>query len=95
MKNTERNVNILNLMSFVALIIVAILVIVNQLLPVVGIETTGPFFHVLETIEKLFTVIVIGISAYNFVANKGKGLKITYWVAVALFIAGIVLIWFK
>ena len=49
MKNTEKNVNILNLMSFVALVIVAILVVVNQLLPVVGIETTGPFFHALET----------------------------------------------
>lgn len=95
MKNTEKNVNILNLMSFVALVIVAILVVVNQLLPVVGIETTGPFFNVLATVEKLFTIIVIGISAYNFVANKGKGLKITYWIAVALFIAGIVLIWFK
>ncbi len=94
MKNTEKNVNILHLMSFVALVIVAILVVVNKLLPIVGVNTSGPFFYALETIEKLFTLIVIGISAYNFVANKSKALKITYWVSVAVFIAGVVLIWF-
>lgn len=94
MKRTEKNVNVLNLMSFVALVIVAVLVVVNKLLPVVGVNTTGPFFHALETVEKLFTIIVIGISAYNFVAKKGKAIKITYWVSVALFVAGVVLIWF-
>ena len=94
MKNTEKNVNILNLMAFVALIIVAVLIVVNKLLPIIGIETKGAFFNALETIQLLFTIIIIGISAYNFVANKGKGLKITYWVAVALFVASIVLLWF-
>ena len=94
MKNTEKNVNLLNLMAFVALIIVAVLIVVNKFLPIVGIETKGAFFNVLETIQLLFTIIIIGISAYNFVANKGKGLKITYWVAVVFFIASIVLLWF-
>lgn len=94
MKNTEKNVNILNLMAFVALIIVAVLIVVNKLLPVIGIETKGPFFNALETIQLLFTIIVIGISAYKFVANKSKTWKIIYWICVVLFIASIVLLWF-
>ena len=94
MKKTEKNINLLNLLSFVSLIIVAVLIVVNNLLPIIGIETKGPFFNVLRTIQEIFTVIVIGVSAYNFVAKKGKGLKITFWIAIAIFVVGIVLLWF-
>lgn len=92
MKKEDRN--ILNLLAFSALIIVALLIVVNNLLPIIGIDIGGPFFKLLSTIEKIFTVIVIGLSAYNFVAGKTKTFKIIYWVAVALFVVGIVLVWF-
>ena len=94
MKKTEKNINVLNLLSFVSLIIVAVLIVVNNLLPIIGIETKGAFFNVLRTIQEIFTVIVIGVSAYNFVAKKGKGLKIAFWIAIAIFVVGIVLLWF-
>ena len=94
MKNTSKNENTLNLMAFVALVIVAVLIVVNKLLPIIGIETKGLFFNALETVQLLLSVIVIGISAYNFVANKSKTWKIIYWISIALFIASIILLWF-
>ena len=92
MKKTNKNV--INLLAFSALIIVAVLIVVNNLLPIIGVEMTGPFFRLLSTIEKIFSIIVIGLAAYNFVAGKTKAIKIVYWVAVALFVVGIVLVWF-
>ena len=92
MKKTNKNV--INLLAFSALIIVAVLVVVNNLLPIVGVNVSGPLFKLLATVEKIFTIIVIGLAAYNFVAGKTKTIKIIYWVAVALFIVGVVLVWF-
>ena len=88
------NKNILDLLSFFALVIVAILIVVNNLLPIVGVEIKGVVFSVLNTIKEVFILIVVGLSAYNFVADKTKGWKITYLVAMILFVAGIVLYWF-
>lgn len=86
--------NLLNLLSFFALVIVAILIFVNKLLPMVGINASGPLFGILSTIKEIFILIVVGLSAYNFVAYKSKAWKIVFWVAIVLFIAGVVLIWF-
>ncbi len=88
------NKNILNLFSFIALIIVAVLIVINNLLPIVGVNITGAFFSILNTIKEVLILIVVGISAYNFVAGKSKTYKIIYWIAIGLFIAGIILIWF-
>lgn len=92
MKKTDNN--LLNLLAFISLVILAVLIVVNNFLPIIGINTTGVFFTILKTIQSLLTIIVIGVSAYNFVCNKSKAIKITYWVCIALFVAGIVLMWF-
>ena len=86
--------NLLNCLSFFALVIVAVLIVVNNLLPLVGIEIKGMLFSILNTVKEVFILIVIGLSAYNFIAYKSKTWKIIYWVGVALFVAGVVLSWF-
>ena len=91
MKNEK---NVLSFLSFFALLIVAILIFVNKLLPIVGINVGGSLFDILSTIKEVFILIVVGISAYSFVANKNKTWKIVFWVAILLFVAGVVLIWF-
>lgn len=85
------NKNILNLLSFFALIIVAVLIVINNLLPAIGVNVSGRLFSILGTIKDIFILIVIGLSAYNFVAGKSKGWRITYWIAIVLFIVGVVL----
>lgn len=91
MKNDK---NVLSFLSFFALLIVAILIFVNKLLPIVGINVGGSLLDILSTIKEVFILIVVGISAYSFVANKNKTWKIVFWVAILLFVAGVVLIWF-
>ncbi len=93
--DNNSNKSVLNLLSYAILMIVALLIVVNNFLPIVGIDTTGTFFVVLETIEKIFTLIVIGISAYRFTKNKHKAFKIIFWIAVALFALGVIFIWIK
>ena len=90
----KSNKNILNLFCFIALIIIAILILINNLLPLVGVNVSGPFFSALNTIKEILILIVVGLYAYYFVAGKSKTWKIIYWIAIALFIVGIILIWF-
>ncbi len=96
MKNSNKtgNKNILNLLSFFALAIVAVLIIINNLFPMVGIVIEGSFKNILSTVKDVFVLIVIGLCAYNFVAGKSKAWKIVFLVAVLLFVAGIILYWF-
>lgn len=87
----SENKNIFNLFSFIVLVIAAVLIFVNKLLPVIGINAGGPLFAILDTIKDVLILIVIGLLAYNFAKGKKKGWKITYWVSLGLFVAGIVL----
>ena len=90
----SENKSIFYFFSFIVLIIAAILIAVNNLLPIIGVNVSGPLFSVLSTIKEIFILIVIGFSAYYFVVGKKKVWKIIYWIAIALFIVGIVLLWF-
>ncbi len=88
------NKSILNLFAFIALITLAILEILTGLNSL-GLELFGAtVLNLLNTIKNICVVIVIGILAYSFVADKKKGWKITYWICVAIFIVGTVLMWF-
>lgn len=90
----KSDTKILNLLAFFALCIVAVLILVNNLLPLLGINVTGAIFNFLATLKEIFILIIIGISAYNYVLGKSKGWTVAFWVAVVIFVVGIVLIWF-
>ncbi len=91
------NKNFINLLAYCSLIIVALLMFVDKLLPVVGVQIQGGglgiFFNILRTISNVFTVIILGISAYNFAENNKKWIKILFWIAVVVFIVATVLLW--
>lgn len=88
------NKNFINTLSYVSLIIVALLILINNILPIIGLEIGGTIINVLETVKNLFILIVIGTSAYNFLPGKAKWVKVLFWVSVIVFIAGSVLLWF-
>lgn len=87
----SENRSIFYFFSFIVLVIAAILIFVNKLLPVVGVNASGPLFTILDTIQNIFVLLVIGFFAYYFVSGKKKAWKIVYWISLALFIVGIVL----
>ncbi len=87
----------INLLAYCSLIIVALLMFVDRLLPVVGVTISGGwlgiFFNILRTISNLFTVIILGISAYKFTEDSKKWVKILFWIAVLVFVVATVLMW--
>ncbi len=92
---SNRN-NVFDFLSYIVLVIAALLIFINKLLPLVGLNISGATIHVLETIKEVFILLVIGFSAYNFVAHKrNKAWKVIFIIAMVIFIAGIVLIWFN
>ena len=93
MKNSERNVNVLHFIAFVALIVVAILQVFSVLSHFGVLSVTGFLPNFLETIKNFCVCLVVGILAYNFVAGKSRGVKITFWVCLAIIIIGTILIW--
>ena len=47
----------LNFIAFFSLFIVAVLVLINNILPLIGVSITGMFVNVLETIKDIFFII--------------------------------------
>lgn len=93
MKKERKNNGIFNLFSYIVLIVASILIFVNNLLPAVGITMGGVVFNILETLKDVLILIMIGIMSYNFILGKGKVAKIFYWVAIVIFVVGVVLRW--
>ncbi|MBE5749987.1 MAG: hypothetical protein E7346_03885 [Clostridiales bacterium] len=89
------NKNTLNTLSYVALIIVALLILIENVLPLIGInEIKGPLISVLKTVRNMFVLIVIGISAYNFLPGRAKWVSVLFWVAIIVYVVGTILLWF-
>ncbi len=82
---------LLSFIAFVALIAVALLQILDALSPL--IQLGAVLSNIINTIKNLCVCLVIGVTAYGFVAKKSKGFKITYWICIAIFVVFTVLIW--
>ena len=87
--------NFLNLIAFLALLIVAVLFTISGVLPHFGIEIQGDAINILDTIRSSLILVIIGCFSYNFVKGKAKLLKTFFWISIAIYVAGVVLIWFK
>jgi hypothetical protein len=92
MKSTNKNK--LNTLSYVALVLLAVLLFVSKLLPMVGVMIDGTFINILDTVKNILVLIVIGVSAYNFTINRAKWVTMLYWTAVLVFAVGTLLVWF-
>ncbi|MBS6464282.1 MAG: hypothetical protein KH436_05055 [Firmicutes bacterium] len=89
---SESKKGVFNLFSYIALILAALLLVVYNLLPLVGVNVGGTFFGVLAMIKDVLMVIVVGYFAYYFAySTKGKAWKIIFWIALVLYIAGVIL----
>ncbi|MBQ8427369.1 MAG: hypothetical protein IJX16_06405 [Clostridia bacterium] len=93
MKNS--NQNLLRCISYLALMIVALLLAVEYLLPLIGVELGGIFINVLNTVKNIFIIIVVGVNAFNFVGGKAKWVKWLFWIAIIVIIVATVLMWIR
>lgn len=95
MKNNEKNVNVLNLIAFIGVILIAVLEIFGFFTRHNILTVGGVLVDILDTIKNLCILFVIGITAYNFVKGKGKALLITYIVAMCIIVLTTIFIWIK
>lgn len=93
--NGSTRYDVIKLCCYIALVIGALFVFINTLLPVCGVSVSGPLFAVLATIERIAFLIGVGLAAYGFAVQKGKKSVwfIVFIIAVVLFIVGIILGW--
>ena len=89
----QKNDQLINTLAYFAIALIAILIVIQYFFPVIGIEIKGAFLHVLQTLQNVFILIVLGLAAYNFVNGKKKGWIISYWVFVIIFIVATIFIW--
>ena len=93
MRNSENN-NVFNFMAFVGFVIIAVLEIISGL-RAIGVDIFGAtIMNLLNTIKNVCVMIVVGVYAWRFVSGKSKGLKITYFIALIVYIVFTVMMWF-
>ena len=77
------------LCCFIALILAAVLILIFNVLPHIGLSIGGPVVRVLTFVKDIALLLGIAFGAYSFCQGK-NGLVITFWVAVALYVASAV-----
>ena len=80
-----------NLKKQVSVILAAVLIFVNNLLPLIKINVSGTFFDVLELIKDIALLLGIVFGAWSFARAHGKTWVIIFWVAVVLYIASAIM----
>ncbi len=76
--------------SFWALIIAALIIFINNVLPRIGITITGKVIGILGLVSNIALLLGIAFGAYAYADNKGRGWRITFWIATILFLASTV-----
>ena len=87
------NNSALKAMAYIAFIVIAVLIVVNNLFPLMGITIGGPIKNTLETVKNVLVLLVLGIMAFNFASGCAKWVKVLYWIALVIFIAGTIILW--
>ena len=85
--------DLLKTISFLALIIFALLLAIERILPLLGVNIEGMLLNILDTIKNIFIVIVIGINAFSFTEGKANWVKWLFWIAIIIIIVATVLMW--
>ena len=81
----------IKLCCYIALILAAVLIFINNRLPLVGVEVTGPLFGALRLVKDIALLIGIVFGAFAFARSAGKVWTIIFWVAVVLYVASTIM----
>ena len=78
----------LGLMAFIVLVVGAVTMIINFALGIANDKQITTWYQlvpvILQGIVGLLTYTVFTIASVGFVKNKGKGVKVCYWISVVV-----------
>lgn len=81
----------IKLCCFITLLLAAILIFVDNLLPLIGVDVSGALFNVLRLIKDIALLLGIVFGAFSFARAHGKTWVIIFWIAVILYVASAIL----
>ncbi len=92
-QRTERAArnDLIRICCYFALILAAVLIFVDNLLPLVGVDVSGRLFGIIRLVKDIALLIGIVFGAFAFARSKGKAWQIVFWIALALYIASVIL----
>lgn len=79
--------DLIKLCCFITLILAAVLILIKNVLPLLGVQIDGTLPHALELIKDIALLLGIAFSAFAFARSSGKTAIIIFWVAVAIYVA--------
>lgn len=85
--------NLLATLSFIVLTIFALLLAVEYILPIIGVNLEGTLLNILNTIKNFFIVVIIGVMAFSFIEGKAKWLVWVFWISIIIIIVATVIMW--
>lgn len=77
----------IKLCCFITLLLAAVLIFVDKLLPLVGVDVSGMLFSILRLIRDIALLLGIVFGAFSFARAHGKTWVIIFWIAVVLYVA--------
>ena len=86
MAETSRQ-DFINLCFMIALFLAALLIFINNVLPLIGVNISGALMGALNLIKDIALLLGIAFGAWKFVRYRGKTWVILYWVAIGLYVA--------
>lgn len=75
-----------NICAFIGLVILALLLFINNVLPLLGISLGGKILSALSLIKDIAILFAIVFGAYSF-ASGSKTKRIIFWISLAIYVA--------
>ena len=90
-ERTERQAKtaLVNICAFIALFLAAFLYVLSPILNL--FDSLRTIVSVLNMLASYSLLIAIALPAWNFVCYKKKAWRVCYWVALAIYIVGVML----
>lgn len=87
----QARADFIKICCFVTLLLAAVLLFIDRLLPLVGVEVSGPLFGALRLVKDIALLLGIIFGAWSFARRHGKAWIIIFWIAVAIYVAGAIM----
>ena len=76
----------IKLCCFVTLLLAAVLIFVDNLLPLIGVEVGGSLIGILRLVKDIALLLGIVFGAFSFARAHGKTWVIIFWIGVVFYV---------
>ena len=76
----------IKLCCFVTLLLAAVLIFVDNLLPLIGVEVGGSLIGILRLVKDIALLLGIVFGAFSFARAHGKTWVIIFWIGVVSYV---------